>query len=451
IINYSFISFDDSNESSQVNLDSLSKAANQFCKFIFKVAWGIPFYGLLFIVSLIYISLVSVWAGMSIVVASAFYVGLIWLNRENIEKLHTSEYQHLKEKGEVLNRSWNNRKFIKLSGSEKKITSESVETLGLFLDTKAELKRITKRIENWFFVWAILTTLFVVGVTLLFGEAELQQVWQLIISWGAIFLFAFYGLKNLLINYWNAKISFRFFYNRIASELSLEKNEKLVDGSNEVLPIKKLEAENIGFAFSGQIPVFQDIKFTAEIGEITAVYGATGSGKSVMVSILSRILPLQSGEITINNSSWSEINDFTWRKNTSTVLQPVQLLKGTVLENIGCSSKYSEPEKIISFCKEMGFDNFFKEFPNGYSTTSNNVSAGQKQLIAFAAALYRKPRLLLLDEPFVFMDLEMSFFCMELLHKIKTEMMIIIFTGVKKTKSKVDKFFVYKMIDYNYV
>lgn len=451
IVNYFFISFDDSNESSQVNLDSLSKATNQFCVFIFRGAWGIPFYGLLFIISVICISLISILTGMLIVVASVFYFGLIWLNRGNIEKLHTSEYQYLKEKGEVLNKSWDFRKFIKLSNTEKKIASESVETLGLFLDTKAKLKRIKNRIENWFFVWVIVTTLFVVWTNLILGEDELRTFWQPIIGWVIICFFTIYGLKNLVINYFFTKVSFDFFYKRIGNERLSENNQILEGEVNPVLHINKLVVENLSFAFVGQEPLFQGVSFEAKIGEITAVSGASGSGKSVIASVLNRSLLLQSGQVTVNDSSWLNISDFRWRKNTSVVLQPVHLLNCAVLENIGWSEKYLEPKKIVLFCKKMGFHNFIKELPNGYSTKTNNLSAGQKQLIAFVTALYRNPQLLLLDEPFVFMDEEMANFCVELLHKFKNEMVIIIFTGSKQTISKEKRVFVYKMINYNYV
>jgi len=188
----------------------------------------------------------------------------------------------------------------------------------------------------------------------------------------------------------------------------------------------------------------------AKIGDITVVNGATGSGKSTLISILGRIVPFQIGEIRINGNSWDQISDSNWKANTSVVLNPVQLYEGSVIENIGISDNSFDPKQIISYCKKTGFDEFIKKFPNGYSTASDRLSAGQEQLVAFAMAIYRNPKLLLLDVPFVFMDEEMAGFSMKLLHKLKNIIIIIIFNASNKVKSKADKFFVYKMGNYNY-
>jgi len=451
IINDSFKLVNGSEEFSQMNLDYLLKAVSKFNNFVFNVSWGIPFYSMLFIASLVYISFISVWMGIIVFIATALYFVIVLLNLGKIEKLNASEYKYLEEKGDVLNRNWNLRKPIRLSNSGKKITSETIEAIELHQDTRSELNGIKSRLANWFFLWVIVTMFVVVAYNLFIGEDKIQTFWQSILAWAIVRFFSIYSIKNFVISFFHTKVSFDFFYNRIANESLFERNQVLEGGINEVLSIRKLELENLGFALSGQMPVFENIKLTAEIGEITAVNGASGSGKSVLVSVLSRLLPLKNGQILVNDLNWSEISDSVWRKSTSTVLQPVQLLSGTVLENIAWGSKYFEPKKIDLFCKKMGFDKFLKELPNGYATKSTNLSGGQKQLIALAAGLYKNPKLLLLDEPFVFMDQEMSHFCMELLHKLKNEMVVIIFTTGKKLISKEDKFFVYKMINYNYV
>ena len=152
--------------------------------------------------------------------------------------------------------------------------------------------------------------------------------------------------------------------------------------------------------------------------------------------------------VKINGLNWDTISDFDWNENIYAIVQPIQLYNCSVLENIGRSKKVVDPSQVISFCKKMGFDNFIRSFPNGYATESNNLSAGQQQLISFAMALYRRPKLLLLDVPFVFMDEEMTNFSMELIRKLKNEILIIIFNCSSKVKTKTDKFFVYKMGNY---
>lgn len=171
----------------------------------------------------------------------------------------------------------------------------------------------------------------------------------------------------------SAKISYNLIYNSIGAKLSPKPEQVLRDEKSEVLPIKKLLVENLEFAFPGQVPVFQNINLTAELGRITVVFGATGSGKSLMVSVLNRLLPLQKGEIIINGYNWLKISDYEWREISSSLMQPVHIFK----------------------------------------------------------------------------DDEMFSFCMELLHKLKNEMVSIIFTGSNRIKSKEDNFLVCKMINYN--
>lgn len=111
------------------------------------------------------------------------------------------------------------------------------------------------------------------------------------------------------------------------------------------------------------------------------------------------------------------------------VEQDIKIFNGFLLENIILGNLTEEAENAINFCKEYGFDDYFSKMPEGYMTVVGeegiNLSGGQKQLIALARALYKKPHILLLDEPTAAMDKETEYFVMNLLQEIKKDKMIL--------------------------
>jgi len=259
-----------------------------------------------------------------------------------------------------------------------------------------------------------------------------------LMGWLIVYLWGLNRFVNIVIDNFQLKLSFNFLYDFLGKELP--KAEDNLDELSKPLvrPITNFSANKLSFSYPGKLPVFQNISFTAEKGKVMAIYGGAGSGKSTLASLLNRLLPLEEGDITIDGTNWQTFNNFQWRKCSSTVLQPVQLFNSSILENIGWVDRFMDQEKITTFCKQTGFDKFFTKLPDGYATNPYNLSVGQKQMVALAAAIYRKPEILLLDEPFAYMDDEMKEFCWQMFHQLKTEMVILIFTGNKEWANRAD-------------
>ncbi|MDR1369295.1 MAG: ATP-binding cassette domain-containing protein [Dysgonamonadaceae bacterium] len=140
----------------------------------------------------------------------------------------------------------------------------------------------------------------------------------------------------------------------------------------------------------------------------------------------------ESGEILLDNKSIMEYSTPLWREYIGVVSQHTKIFNGNVLENICLGNYMEEAESIMQFCKEYGFDTFFETFPQGFNTLLGEdgikISGGQQQLIALSRALYRKPAILLLDEPTSAMDAKTEQFVIDLLKKHKEQFATLLVT-----------------------
>jgi ABC-type bacteriocin/lantibiotic exporter with double-glycine peptidase domain len=435
---------------SSVQMNSFEDAVKQFCVSIFKAISYFPFYALLLLVSLIIISIHSLLISTILTLGLILTAVLMWLGRKKADQFNKAEISTQSEKDELVYSKISNWKSLLLLNRNKEFVSDYTNRLKESREAKADFTLFKHRVNNWFAFGAVIILFMVFGILFVSVSGGLISNWSSIIVWLSIYLLSVYKLVYLSLDFGRAQMSYDTIYEKVGKNILYRKKRKAKKVS-ELFPIKKLTVENLEFAFPGQAPVFQDVNFEAELGKITIIKGAPGSGKSILVSVLNRLLPMHEGEIKINDKSWFEISNVLWRKNISSVQQPVTFLGETVIESIGVGAETFNAKKIISFCKENGFDRFIKELPNAYSTPVENLSAGQKQLIAICSAVYRKSDLLLLDEPFAFMDKRMNDFCYELLETYKNEMLIIIFSNSVPEGVKEGDFIVHKLMNYNFI
>ena len=185
--------------------------------------------------------------------------------------------------------------------------------------------------------------------------------------------------------------------------------------------------ENLSFRFIGRKKILENINICLKKGELIALIGESGGGKSTMANILQKFYHPENGNIILNNSmEVKDIDTKEWRNKIGVVPQNINLFNGNVLDNICLGNVEEETERIIRFLKEFGFDKYIDKFPNGIMTILGeegvNLSGGQKQIIAFARALYKQPEILILDEATAAMDRNTEQFIIKLLNRLKRRM-----------------------------
>jgi ABC-type bacteriocin/lantibiotic exporter with double-glycine peptidase domain len=233
------------------------------------------------------------------------------------------------------------------------------------------------------------------------------------------------ALVSIPIN--EAKIAFDRMFEFTSSEV-----EKAA-ASNAVTVFDNLQVKNITFRFAGRLPTLKNTSFEINRGEIIAIIGENGCGKSTLTQILQKHYANEKGEILINHrTKLNDLETTSWRKIIGSVPQNIHIFNGTLLENIAFDDAQNNLQQVIDFLNEYGFSAFVNSLPQGAITIVGeegiNLSGGQKQMVALARALYLKPQLLILDEATSAMDRQSEQFVMQLLHKLKSDMGVIFIT-----------------------
>ena len=203
-------------------------------------------------------------------------------------------------------------------------------------------------------------------------------------------------------------------YNTLQSALaSSERIFDVLDTEKEVIesesPIQidhvrgKVEFKNVWFSYNKYDEVIlKDVSFKAEPGELLAIVGATGAGKSTIINLLMRYYDIEKGEILLDGHNIKEFSLSGLRENFGLVLQDNALFSGTVLENITLGNENISREEVIKASKEVDSHKFISKLPGGYDYVLNergaSLSMGQRQLICFVRAMVYDPKILILDE-----------------------------------------------------
>jgi len=168
--------------------------------------------------------------------------------------------------------------------------------------------------------------------------------------------------------------------------------------------------DKLWFAYDEDNWVLRDISLEIRSGETVAIVGATGSGKTTLINILSRFYPYAKGSVTIDGTELSNIAGHQLRKLIGVVMQDVVLFAGSIRENLCFGDPSIPEEKIREAARTVGADRFIEKLPGGYDyhirENGSGLSAGQKQLIAFVRALLYNPDILVLDEATSSVDTE---------------------------------------------
>ena len=164
----------------------------------------------------------------------------------------------------------------------------------------------------------------------------------------------------------------------------------------------KIEFENVHFAYDPAVPVLKGISFVAHPGETIALVGPTGSGKTSITSLLTRLYDFQSGQIKIDNLPIQSYELETLRGQVGVVLQDVFLFSGSIYDNITLRNPSISRDRVEEAARMIGLHDFICSLPGGYDYDVRErgltLSLGQRQLLSFIRALLYNPSILILDE-----------------------------------------------------
>jgi len=184
----------------------------------------------------------------------------------------------------------------------------------------------------------------------------------------------------------------------------------------------KIEFKNVWFKYIEDEWILKDVSFKINANDTVAFVGATGSGKTTILSLIVRNYDIQKGQILIDGIDIKKIKISSLRKNIGQMLQDVFLFSGTILSNIQMREESITEEDAIEACKYVNADTFIDELPNKYHEEvrerGNNFSSGQRQLLSFARTLVHKPKIMILDEATANIDTETEVLIQDSLEKM---------------------------------
>jgi ATP-binding cassette subfamily B protein len=180
-------------------------------------------------------------------------------------------------------------------------------------------------------------------------------------------------------------------------EPSDEEAGSLVDGG-----AGRVAFEDVSFSYDLEQSLIEDVSLTVEPGQMVAIVGHTGAGKTTLVNLIMRFYDLDGGQITLDGVDISRVKRSDLRSRVGMVLQDTWLFKGSIRDNIAYGRPDATDEEILEAARATFVDRFVHSLPEGYDTViddeGDNVSTGEKQLITIARAFLANPALLILDE-----------------------------------------------------
>lgn len=227
--------------------------------------------------------------------------------------------------------------------------------------------------------------------------------------------------------------------NRIREIVETQKQQ----GEDTELKAFDIELSHVSFSYDADTPVLRDVSFVAKQGEVTALVGASGCGKTSILRLISRLYDYDSGEIRIDGKNIKEISTDSLFDKTSIVFQDVTLFNASVLENIRIGKKDATDEEVKRAAKLAGCEDFILGMEHGYDTligeNGAELSGGERQRLSIARAFLKDAPILILDEISASLDVDNEKKIQESLNKLIQNKTVVIISHRLKSIENADK------------
>ena len=201
--------------------------------------------------------------------------------------------------------------------------------------------------------------------------------------------------------------------------------------------------DHVKFSYREDEDVLEDVSFTAKQGQVTALVGPSGGGKSTACKLAARFWDIQGGRITLGGLDIASIDPETLLKHYSFVFQDVVLFRDTILENIRLGRRGASDEEVYAAARAARCDEFIRELPDGYQTmvgeNGSTLSGGERQRISIARALLKDAPIILLDEATASLDVENETQVQEAISRLVENKTVLIIAHRMRTVTSADR------------
>ena len=221
------------------------------------------------------------------------------------------------------------------------------------------------------------------------------------------------------------------------------KNAALQEGKDTDLSSYDIEFKNVSFAYNKDAKVLKDVSFTAKQGEVTALVGISGSGKTSVLRLISRLFDYDTGSILIDGKDIKNISTESLFKNVSIVFQDVTLFNTSIMENIRLGRESATDEEVKEAARLANCMDFIEKLPDGFNTligeNGAELSGGERQRISIARAFLKDAPVLILDEISASLDVDNEKKIQDSLNKLIKDKTVIIISHRLKSIENVNK------------
>lgn len=321
----------------------------------------------------------------------------------------------------------------------------------------AALDKKIKAVEKHAVTTELGTALFVSGAQMIlkFGIATVALTGSILLAKGEIDVLTFF-LFLLLVSrlYDPMQISLQNLAAIISADVQCKRMDEIlshdIQTGTDQLTNKgyDIEFNHVGFAYNDREDVLKDVTFTAKQGEVTALIGPSGGGKTTVSRLASRFWDISKGQIQVGGMDISQIDPEALMSLYSIVFQNVTLFNNSIMENIRIGRQNATDEEVIAAAKLAHCDEFAEKLPNGWNTmigeNGSGLSGGERQRISIARAFLKDAPIILLDEATASLDVDNETLIQESLSRLIQDKTVMIIAHRMRTVAEADKIVVLK-------